>query len=77
MSNTINELISIRDAIACFDNKTDFAKAMGTSLQNLNQWELKGTFPAKHALAVERVTRGVVTVGQILRENELISSKEH
>ena len=68
------EVTALHDVISMFDSKTEAADEIGTTIQNINRWELRGTFPPKWALKIERLTDGKVTARQILEENEAIEN---
>lgn len=71
--NPLIELQCLNEAINHFDgNKSEFARAMKTSSQNVNQWTIKGTIPTSKALQVERATNGAVKARDVLIENEIL-----
>ncbi len=58
-------------AFEYFDgNKSEFARAMKTSNQNVQNWVKRGTIPASKALYCERITGGSIKARDILIENE-------
>jgi len=60
----------VETAVKHFGSKAELARAMDTTVQNVYNWSVKGTFPAATALQVERVSGGTVKARDILIENE-------
>ena len=70
--NKLIELNCLNGAIAHFGTKAEFARAMETTAQNVQNWLKKGTIPAANALQAERASGGVVKARDILIENESV-----
>lgn len=63
-------------AIQHFGSKAEFARAMKTSNQNINNWVKRGTIPPANALQAERASNGVIKSRDILLENEYLEKKQ-
>ena len=72
--NTTVELSCLNGAIAHFGTKAEFARAMDTTAQNVQNWMKKGTIPTANALQVERASGGRVKSRDILLENESVEN---
>lgn len=59
--------------IAHFQGAGNAARILKVDRQSIYQWEKKGFIPTFHALEVERVTQGKITIREILEEAEKIS----
>ena len=46
------------ELIRHFETQAALAKAMGVTPSAISQWVRRGSIPAEHAIAIERVTEG-------------------
>lgn len=68
MTNKKENLVSV--AINHFGSKAEFARAMNTSGQNINNWIKRGAIPPANALQAERASGGIIRARDVLIEHE-------